>query len=60
MKGVSWSKERKKWEAHIQLHGKTIHLGRYADFTEAVKVRKRAEEEYFKPLIEEAKRSVEL
>jgi hypothetical protein len=60
VKGVSWNKERKKWEAHIQVHGKTIHLGRYADFTEAVKVRKRAEEEYYQPLIEEARRSVEL
>ena len=55
-KGVSWSKSRQLWEVGIQIHGKKIHLGRYADFTEAVKVRKEAEEKYFKPLIEEAKR----
>lgn len=55
-KGVSWSKSRQLWEVGIQIHGKKIHLGRYADFTEAVKVRKEAEEKYFKPLIKEAKR----
>lgn len=51
VKGVSWSKSRQLWEAYIQVHGKRIYLGRYADFTEAVKVRKEAEEKYFKPLI---------
>jgi hypothetical protein len=28
-KGISWCKERNKWEAKIQLDGKTIHLGRF-------------------------------
>ena len=54
VKGVSWSKSRQLWETYIQIHGKRINLGRYADFTEAVKVRKEAEEKYFKPLIEDA------
>lgn len=56
VKGVSWSKSRQLWETYIQIHGKRINLGRYADFTEAVKVRKEAEEKYFKPLIEEAEK----
>lgn len=56
VKGVSWSSSRQLWEVYIGLHGKTIHLGRYADFTEAVKVRKEAEEKYYKPLIEESKK----
>jgi len=28
-KGVSWSKERQKWEAYIKFHGRMIHLGRF-------------------------------
>lgn len=52
VKGVSWSNSRQLWEAYIQLHGKRIHLGRYVDFTEAVKVRKEAEEKYYRPLID--------
>lgn len=52
VKGVSWDSTRKMWEVYIGLHGKRIHLGRYVDFTEAVKVRKQAEERYYKPLIE--------
>ena len=54
IKGVCWCKERNLWEVYIQIHKQKIHLGRYSDFTEAVKVRKEAEEKYFKPLIEEA------
>jgi hypothetical protein len=29
LKGVSWSKERRLWEAKIRVRGKTIHLGRH-------------------------------
>lgn len=55
VKGVSWNKSRESWEVYINLHGKKIHLGRYAKFEDAVKARKRAEEEYYHPLIEELK-----
>ena len=55
VKGVSWNKEKEAWDAYINIHGKRIRLGRYAEFEDAVKERKRAEEEYFKPLIEELK-----
>lgn len=50
-KGISWDKSRSLWSAYIQVHGKKIHLGRFADLEEAVKARIRAEETYFEPLI---------
>ena len=53
VKGVSWNKEKGAWDAYINLHGGRIRLGRYTKFEDAVKARKRAEEEYFQPLIEE-------
>lgn len=54
-KGVSWNKQRNGWDAYINIHGKRIRLGRYAKYEDAVKERKRAEEEYYLPLIEELK-----
>lgn len=51
-KGVSWCKDRNKWEAYIAINNKKIHLGRYAKLEDAIKARKAAEDEYFKPLIE--------
>ena len=55
VKGVSWNKEKEAWDSYINIHGKRIRLGRYAKFEDAVKARKRAEEEYFQPLIDELK-----
>ena len=55
VKGVSWNKEKEAWDAYIGIHGKRIRLGRYAKFEDAVKIRKEAEEKYYKPLIEEVK-----
>ena len=55
VKGVSWNKEKEAWDAYINIHGKRIRLGRYTKFEDAVKARKRAEEEYFQPLIKELK-----
>lgn len=52
-KGVSWDESRKMFETYIYLHGKKIHLGRYTNIERAIKVRKQAEEKYFKPLINE-------
>lgn len=34
-KGVSWHKGGKKWEAHITLNGKHLHLGLFTSETEA-------------------------
>ena len=44
--GISFSKNRNKWEAKIQLHGKTIHLGRFLDIDDAIIARKKAEKKY--------------
>lgn len=51
-KGVSWDRVREKWSVYIQVHGKRIFLGRYADKEIAIEVRKEAEKLYFEPLIE--------
>jgi len=44
--GVSFNKERCKWEAKIQVNGKTIHLGRYRDKEDAIIARKQGEFKY--------------
>lgn len=44
--GVYWSKDRLKWFADISINGKTIALGRYEDFNDAVIARKNAESFY--------------
>lgn len=53
VKGVSWNKEKEAWDAYIGIHRRRIRLGRYAKFEDAVKARRRAEEEYYQPLINE-------
>lgn len=45
--GVSWNKEREKWEVEICVNKKRIKLGRYTDKEEAIQVRKEAERKYF-------------
>lgn len=43
--GVSWRKDRNKWQARIGVDFKQKSLGFYDDFDDAVAARKRAEEE---------------
>ena len=45
--GVHFDKNRQKWLASIGLNNKSIHLGRFDSFDDAVKARKEAEEKYF-------------
>ena len=45
--GVHWDKTNLKWRAQIMIHQKTIPLGRFVNFDDAVNARKEAEEEYF-------------
>lgn len=52
-KGVSWDSSREKWSAYIHVQGKYIHLGRFDEKEDAIRVREEAEEKYFKPLLEE-------
>ncbi|HLT04808.1 MAG TPA: HNH endonuclease signature motif containing protein [Pseudomonas sp.] len=44
--GVHFSKERGKYEAHITVKGKTVHLGRFDRMPDAVAARKRANVQY--------------
>ena len=45
--GVEWMKDKRKWRAAICFKGKRRYLGSFDSFDEAVKARKRAEEELF-------------
>lgn len=45
--GVVWHKASSKWWARIGCKGKTIHLGLFNNFDDAVRARKQAEEQYF-------------
>lgn len=44
--GVSWSKDRCKWMAHIHINGRMINLGRFTHLDDAIKARKDAEKLY--------------
>jgi hypothetical protein len=46
IKGVSWSKERKKWVVQITINGMNRHLGRYNTLEEAKAVIENARNEY--------------
>ena len=45
--GVTWRKEKHKWEAQIRLNRKNMHLGLFQNFDDAIRTRKEAEEKYF-------------
>lgn len=45
--GVNWNKQHKKWEARVWQNYKTIRLGFFIDFNEAVKARREAEQKYY-------------
>ena len=44
--GISWSKDRGRWEAYIHVNGKRKSLGRFIDFDDACTARKEAEAAY--------------
>lgn len=46
-KGVCWDKSRNLWEAYIKINQHKKHLGRFANFQDAVNARKQAEDELF-------------
>lgn len=52
-KGVTWVKSRKKWFAYIGFKGKQINLGYYDGLDDAIKARIKAEEKYYKPILED-------
>ncbi len=53
VRGVSQDSKTGKWRAGIKFKGKSINLGYYDKFTDAVAARKRGEEEYFGAFLEE-------
>lgn len=53
IKGVYWSKTKNKWRAAIKCQGINHELGFFSNINDAIAARLRAEEEYFKPLIDE-------
>lgn len=46
-KGIYFDKSRNKWVANIKINYKTIFLGRFENIEDAIKVRQKAEIEYF-------------
>ncbi|MBD1223304.1 HNH endonuclease [Virgibacillus halodenitrificans] len=54
-KGVNWIKSRKKWRAYIGFKGKQIFLGNYENKEDAIVARLKAEEKYYKPLLDDYK-----
>jgi hypothetical protein len=46
-KGVGWSKQAKKWRAHIKVEGKYKHLGLFASKLEASAAYADAAKKYF-------------
>lgn len=55
VRGVSWDKSRHKWRAQLKFRGKNYSLGRFDDLADAIDARKKAEEKYFKPVLEKYK-----
>ena len=51
--GVDWRTDKRLWRAMICFKGKRYYLGSYGRFGDAVKARKRAEEELFDPFLRE-------
>lgn len=47
IKGISWSEEKQKWHAYINLNGKRKFLGYFINIEDAVKVRLKNEIEQF-------------
>lgn len=45
--GVYFDKQTKKWRVSIKADNKTIYLGRFENFEDAVQTRKQAEKKYF-------------
>lgn len=51
--GVEWWKSKHRWRATLCFKGKRHYLGSYGSFEEAVKARRRAEEELVEPFLRE-------
>ena len=55
IRGVYWSSREGRRNKKIGIRNKTITLGRFSNINDAISARKAAEEEYFKPILENHK-----
>lgn len=46
-RGVTWSKQRQRWVAHLKYNGKTISLGRFKNKEDAARAREEGEKKYY-------------
>ncbi len=60
VRGVYHDKRTGKWRARLKFMGKTLNFGSYVKFSDAVKARQLAEEEYFGKFLEELELSVKV
>lgn len=54
VRGVYWDRQIGKWRARLRLRGKLMSFGCYSNFEDAVRARKRAEQEYYGELLKSA------
>ena len=52
VRGVSWNRQKGKWEAYIKFQGKKRRLGLFDDIAAAAEARREAEQELFDPVLE--------
>ena len=52
VRGVCFEKRSNKWRARLRFKGKTINLGYFSEFDDAVKARQKAEQTYFGEFLE--------
>lgn len=57
IRGVCYITSMKKYKAYLYLNKKYHFLGYYDNIAEAIKARKKAEEKYFKPILNKYKRA---
>lgn len=51
-RGVYYDRKTGKWRARLRLKGKLMNFGSFYNIEDAIEARKKAEEEYFAPLVE--------
>lgn len=59
VRGVSWIPRLQKYRAYITLKGKQKNLGIFKNLEDAKEARKKAEEKYFKPILDKYKDRLE-
>lgn len=58
-KGVCWDKKGQCWKAYIYFKNKRHHLCSSKDINVAIQARKKAEEKYFKPILDKYNKEID-